>query len=81
VNRWTHRALLRRSSRMDSQRLISKSPSREIGFEVHCGRRLARGFFPLNPIAAEFGSNYDVPVTISATNQKIEEAIAEAREW
>ena len=48
------------------------------GFEVHCGRRLARGFFPLNPIAAEFGSNYDVPVTISATNQKIEEAIAEA---
>jgi hypothetical protein len=47
------------------------------GFDVICGRRLARGLFPLNPIAAEFGSNYDVVVTVSATDQKVEEAIAE----
>jgi hypothetical protein len=48
------------------------------GFEVNCGRRLARGLFPLNPFAAEFGSNYDVLVTVSATDQKVEETIAEA---
>ena len=47
------------------------------GFAVNCGRRLARGLFPLNPLAAEFGSNYDVLVTISSTDQKIEEAIVE----
>jgi hypothetical protein len=47
-------------------------------FEVNCGRRLARGLFPLNPIAAEFGSNFDVLVTVSASDKKVEEAIAEA---
>jgi predicted nucleic acid-binding Zn ribbon protein len=36
------------------------------GFQVNCGRRLVRGLFPLNPIAAEFGRNYDVLVTIAA---------------
>ncbi len=46
-------------------------------FEVNCGRRLARGMFPLNPIAAEFGGNYDVLLTVSSSDQKIEEEIAE----
>ncbi len=46
------------------------------GFQVNCGRRLARGFFPLNPIAAEFGSNYDILVTVSADDRQIEENIA-----
>ncbi len=48
------------------------------GFQVNCGRRLARGHFPLNPFAAEFGSNYDVLVAVSAADPKVEEAIAEA---
>jgi hypothetical protein len=30
------------------------------GFEMVCSRRLVRGWFPLNPFAAEFGSNYDI---------------------
>ena len=46
-------------------------------FEVNCGRRLARGMFPLNPIAAEFGENYDVLVTVSSSDQKIEEQLAQ----
>ena len=46
------------------------------GFQVNCGRRLARGLFPLNPFAAEFGSNYDVLVAISAANREVEESIA-----
>jgi hypothetical protein len=46
------------------------------GFQVNCGRRLARGLFPLNPFAAEFGANYDVLVTVSASDPGIEEAIA-----
>lgn len=46
------------------------------GFEVGCGRRLARGLFPLNPFAAEFGSNYDVLITVSAADLGLEEAIA-----
>jgi hypothetical protein len=47
-------------------------------FEVNCGRRLARGMFPLNPFAAEFGENYDVVVTVLSSDQTIEEQIAEA---
>jgi hypothetical protein len=46
------------------------------GFEVKCGRRLARGLFPLNPFAAEFGANYDVLITVSAAEPEFEEAIA-----
>lgn len=46
------------------------------GFQVNCGRILARGLFPLNPIAAEFGSNYDVLVTVSATDQGVEDMLA-----
>lgn len=37
------------------------------GFEILCSRRLVRGLFPLNPFAAEFGSNFDVVVSIKAT--------------
>ena len=35
------------------------------GFSVACSRRLVRGWFPLNPFAAEFGSNFDVVVSDS----------------
>jgi len=38
------------------------------GFEVVCSRRLVRGWFPLNPFAAEFGSNFDVVVTVNGTS-------------
>jgi len=47
------------------------------GFQVNCGRRLVRGWFPLNPIAAEFGSNYDVYVTVTADTPEVENRIAE----
>ena len=46
------------------------------GFQVNCGRRLARGLFPMNPIAAEFGANYDVLVTIGADDNEIEKTLA-----
>ena len=46
------------------------------GFQVNCGRRLVRGLFPLNPIAAEFGSNYDVLVTVTADTPEVEKTIA-----
>jgi len=35
-------------------------------FKILCSRRLMRGWFPLNPFAAEFGSNYDVIFSIAA---------------
>ena len=41
------------------------------GFEIICSRRLVRGLFPLNPFAAEFGSNYDVVVTVNASSDEI----------
>ena len=47
------------------------------GFQVNCGRRLVRGLFPLNPIAAEFGKNYDVLGAISAENKQTEERISD----
>ncbi len=47
------------------------------GFQVNCGRRLVRGWFPLNPIAAEFGRNYDVLLTITADTRETEKRIAE----
>lgn len=46
------------------------------GFGVNCARRLVRGGFPFNPLAAEFGANYDVLVTVSAEDPAIEEQIA-----
>lgn len=48
------------------------------GFHVNCGRRLVRGGFPLNPLAAEFGANYDVLLIISAEDPGIEEEIADS---
>lgn len=47
------------------------------GFQVNCGRRLVRGLFPLNPLAAEFGSNYDVLVTVTADRPEVEKTITE----
>ncbi len=41
-------------------------------FQILCGRRLVRGWFPLNPFAAEFGSNYDVIVTVSSPSSDLE---------
>jgi hypothetical protein len=41
------------------------------GFEIMCSRRLVRGLFPLNPFAAEFGSNYDVVVTVNASADEV----------
>ena len=35
-------------------------------FQILCSRRLMRGWFPLNPFAANFGSNYDVIFSIMA---------------
>ena len=35
-------------------------------FKILCSRRLIRGWYPLNPFAAEFGSNYDVIFSITA---------------
>ena len=46
------------------------------GFHITCSRRLARGLFPLNPIAAEFGSNYDVLLSITADDSEIEQKLA-----
>ena len=45
------------------------------GFEVTCGRRLVRGGFPFNPLAAEFGRNYDVLVTIAAPSDRMTTAV------
>lgn len=44
---------------------------------INCGRRLVRGWFPFNPIAAEFGSNFDVLVTFNADTPEIEEQLAD----
>ena len=41
------------------------------GFEIICSRRLVRGLFPFNPFAAEFGSNYDVLVTVNASSDEV----------
>ena len=35
-------------------------------FQILCSRRLIRGWFPLNPFASNFGSNYDVIFSILA---------------
>ena len=45
------------------------------GFEIMCSRRLVRGLFPLNPFAAEFGSNYDVVVTLNAASDELQAKI------
>ena len=48
-----------------------------LGFEIVCSRRLVRGWFPLNPFAAEFGSNYDVVVTIGGDSPNAKSAIVD----
>lgn len=45
------------------------------GFEIMCSRRLVRGLFPLNPFAAEFGSNYDVVVTVTASSAEVQSKV------
>lgn len=45
------------------------------GFEILCGRRLVRGLFPLNPLAPEFGSNFDVLVTLAASSDQVKSAV------
>jgi len=45
------------------------------GFEIMCSRRLVRGLFPLNPFAAEFGSNYDVVVTVNASSAEVQSKV------
>jgi hypothetical protein len=45
------------------------------GFEIMCSRRLVRGLFPLNPLAAEFGSNYDVIVTVGAASAEVQSKV------
>ena len=45
------------------------------GFEIMCSRRLVRGLFPLNPFAAEFGSNYDVVVTVTSPSAEVESKV------
>ena len=44
-------------------------------FEIMCSRRLIRGLFPWNPLAAEFGSNYDVVVTVTAPSAELQSSI------
>jgi hypothetical protein len=48
------------------------------GFDVNCGRRLIRGGFPLNPLAPEYGANFDVLLAVSSEDPTIEEQIASA---
>lgn len=45
------------------------------GFELTCGRRLVRGGFPFNPLAPEFGCNYDVLVTIADSSAPMKSAV------
>jgi hypothetical protein len=45
------------------------------GFEIMCSRRLVRGLFPFNPFAAEFGSNYDVVVTVTASSVEVQSKV------
>jgi hypothetical protein len=47
------------------------------GFEIVCSRRLVRGWSPINPFAAEFGSNYDVVVTIDGDSAEARSAVVE----
>ena len=42
-------------------------------FQILLGRRLVRGYFPLNPLAAEFGANYDVLVSLYGEDEILNE--------
>ena len=48
-------------------------------FEIVCARRLVRGWFPFNPIAAEFGSNYDVVVTVTGNFEIVTQVVSRLR--
>ena len=43
-----------------------------IGFSIVCSLRVVRGWYPLNPFAAEWGVNYDVIVTAHAESSETE---------
>lgn len=45
------------------------------GFEIACGRRLVRGLFPLNPLAPEFGANFDVLVSLAGSSDRFTSAV------
>jgi hypothetical protein len=45
------------------------------GFQIMCSRRLVRGLFPLNPLAAEFGLNYDVVVTVNDSSAEVQSEV------
>ena len=42
------------------------------GFSIVCSLRVVRGWYPLNPLAAEWGVNYDVIVTAHAESSETE---------
>lgn len=44
--------------------------------KIMCSRRLVRGFFPFNPIAAEFGGNYDIIFSISTNDDIMEKLLS-----
>jgi hypothetical protein len=46
-------------------------------FEIACARQLVRGGFPFNPLAAEFGSNYDVVVTLTKASSEVQTRVIE----
>src|SRR5262245_17367817 len=46
-------------------------------FEIICSRRLVRGGFPFNPFAAEFGSNYDVIVSMNQASVDVRSKVLE----
>lgn len=47
------------------------------GLEVTCTRRLVRGGFPFIFVAQEFGSNYDVVVTVNGTDKESAEKMVQ----
>jgi hypothetical protein len=44
-------------------------------YSIICERILVRGGFPFNPVAAEFGKNYDVLFSIYTQIEEIEQSI------
>lgn len=46
------------------------------GFEVTCTRRMVRGWFPLNPFAAESAANFDIIVTINGEDEVVNKLTA-----
>lgn len=44
-------------------------------FQIVCSRRLVRGWFPLNPLAPEFGANYDIVLTAHGNAELVSKLI------